>query len=362
MERAIVHEAEVQRQHARYRLPAQAQFGEHLWEVLDWSVGGFAIAMPHLDIGLGLNRTVSLRMIFPLEDYDIVMPVQAEVRNVDRERGRIGLRFVNTTPRQVSVLRYIIDAFLSGELVSLGDVMDVTARSHEAPSRAIPTRDAPTTLAGKLAAMVRTGAGYALVGGVTLALALFVFSAVYERLFVSRPIASTISTDTITIAAPVTGQVEVVASGTDLVPGQPAVAVRDWNQKQFFVEAKCACPIVERIAEVGSTIQEGAVVLRAAVVGAKPYVRAVVDDETLIRLRSPGAVARIQYADGTTTTVDLSEHPPTAVGVAPIPGSAATAAVVAIDAGRDLPLDLYGMPVRVRFDSIGSTLFGRLFG
>jgi len=359
MEKAIVHEAEVQRQHARYRLPVQVQFGDQTWDVLDWSVGGFAIALPSIEVGL--QRIISFRMIFPLEDYDIVMPVQAEVRYIDRERARIGLRFVNTTPRQVSVLRYIIDAFLSGELVSLGDVMDVTARSHEAPSRAIPQREMPTTLLGRAVAAVRSGAGYVLVGGTTLLLAAFVFNAVYERLFVSRPITSTISVDTITIAAPVTGQVEVVASGADLVPGQPAVAVRDWNQKQFFVEAKCGCPIVERVAEVGSTIQEGAIVLRAAVVGSKPYVRVVVDDETLIRLRS-GATARIEYSDGTTTAVNLGEHPPTALGVAPIPGSAATAAVVAIDAGRDLPLDLYGVPVRVRFDSFGTTLLGRIFG
>lgn len=359
MAQTVVHESEVQRQHARYRLPVQAQFGDQSWDVADWSVGGFALNTTSLDVGL--KRVLSFRLVFPLDDYDIVLPVQAEVRYIDKERGRVGFRFVNTTQRQISVLRYIIDAFLSGELVTLGDILDVTARSHDAAPRSAPERQEPTTPLARFAAAARRVAVTGVVALGTLFLALFVIDAIYQRLFVSWPISSTISVDTITVAAPITGQIEVVAPGPDLVPGEPAIGVRDWYQKQFFVEAKCACPIVERAGEVGSTIQEGAVVLRAAVVGAKPFIRAVVDDETLIRVRE-GATARIEYADGTTTSVDLVQHPPASLGSTAIAGSAATAPVLAIDPGRDLSLGQYGTPVRLRFDSFRSTFLGRLFG
>jgi alginate biosynthesis protein Alg44 len=359
MSQTIVHEADVQRQHARYRLPVQAQFGDQSFDVLDWSVGGFALAAGRLE--LAPKRVLSFRLVFPLEDYDIVLPVQAEVRYIDKERGRVGFRFVNTTQRQVSVLRYIIDAFLSGELVTLGDILDVTARSHAAAPRAAPQREQATTVLARLRRAARAMLVYAAVAVATVGLAAFVVEAVYERLFISRPITAAISTDTITLSAPVSGQLEVVTAGPDLVPGEPAIAVRDWSGKQVFVEAKCACPVVERVAQVGSTIQEGAVVLRAAVIGAKPYIRAVVSDDTMIRIRE-GAVARIEYADGTTASVDLTEHPPISVGVAPIAGSAATAPVIGIDPGRPIGLDQYGTPVRVRFDSLGASVLGRLFG
>ncbi len=358
MAASIVHESEVQRQHTRYRLPVQCQFGDQSFDVIDWSVGGFAIQAPGMDISL--RRVLSFRLVFPLEEYDIVLPIQGEVRNVDAGKGRIGFKFVNTSQRQIAVLRYIIDAFLSGEIVSLGDILDVTARTHAAVPRTVPKRSEPQTAAGRLMERLRPLLSYGAIAIATLALLAFVVTAVYERLFISRALSAAISIDTITIAAPVSGQLEVVTEGAALIPGAPAVAVRDWGQREVFVEAKCACPVVERLLPVGSTVTEGAPVLRAALVGAKPFVRAIIDEDTLIRIRE-GTVARLEFADGTITEVNLTDHPPRALGVAGLPGSASTASVVAFDPGREIPLDWYGAPVRLRFDSFGASLLGRIF-
>jgi len=358
MAATIVHESEVQRQHTRYRLPVQCQFGDQSFDVIDWSVGGFAIHAPGMDISL--RRVLSFRLVFPLEEYDIVLPIQGEVRNVDAGKGRIGFKFVNASQRQIAVLRYIIDAFLSGEIVSLGDILDVTARTNAAVPRTVPKRPEPKTAVGRFIESMRPVLSYGAIALATFALLAFVFTAVYERLFVTRALSAAISIDTITIAAPVSGQLEVVTEGADLIPGAPAIAVRDWGQREVLVEAKCACPVVERILPVGSTVIEGAPVLRAALVGAKPYVRAVVDEDTLLRIRE-GSVATLEFADGTTAEVNLTDHPPRALGVAAMPGSASTASIVAFDPGREIPLDWYGAPVRVRFDSFGASLLGRIF-
>src|SRR5215210_6143831 len=40
----VVHEAEAQRQHARYRLPARVRVNGTTYTIHDWSVGGFSIA------------------------------------------------------------------------------------------------------------------------------------------------------------------------------------------------------------------------------------------------------------------------------------------------------------------------------
>ena len=63
--RQIVHEAETQRQHARYKLPLKVFFKGKLYKVADWSVGGIGIVGIDADSDAEVGAVSTFRIIFP---------------------------------------------------------------------------------------------------------------------------------------------------------------------------------------------------------------------------------------------------------------------------------------------------------
>src|SRR5690349_15867286 len=98
----ITHEAEVQRQHPRYRLPMKCLHAGTQVSVIDLSVGGIGVRSGTFPAVPG--HIVDLTLIFPFNGYELTLPVQAEVRYVNEEHGRVGMRFANVSPRQHNLL------------------------------------------------------------------------------------------------------------------------------------------------------------------------------------------------------------------------------------------------------------------
>ena len=115
--RQIVHEAETQRQHARYKLPLKVFFKGKLFKVADWSVGGIGIAGIDADTEAEVGSVSTFRIIFPFDSFELLLAVEGEIRYVDVATHRMGVRYVRLTPRQSNVMRYLVDALLSGEVV-----------------------------------------------------------------------------------------------------------------------------------------------------------------------------------------------------------------------------------------------------
>jgi len=62
----VAHEAEVQRQHTRYRIPLRCELRGASFEVQDWSIGGLSINEPPADLKIGHQE--SLKLSFPFSD------------------------------------------------------------------------------------------------------------------------------------------------------------------------------------------------------------------------------------------------------------------------------------------------------
>lgn len=133
----FVHESEAQRQYARVRMPAKLFVkldGTTVkFPIEDMSAGGFGIKLGNE--GLRRGQVYNGRLVFRIDGFDLAVDVEFVPRNFTGNDGRCGCEFQNLGANEVSVLRYLITSFLSGELVSAGDVLNTLSRENFTKSR-----------------------------------------------------------------------------------------------------------------------------------------------------------------------------------------------------------------------------------
>jgi len=124
----IVHEAELTRQHARYKIPAQIEIEGTKYKVYDWSVSG--VGIEGLPDELFNKKFVVGRMIFKFDDFETVidnLKIEFVIRKPD---GVVGGRFTEQTPQQIAILNQIISAYLAGDIVTEDDIIHAVTRSN----------------------------------------------------------------------------------------------------------------------------------------------------------------------------------------------------------------------------------------
>ncbi len=291
----VLHEAEVQRQHTRYRIPMQCEVRGSSRDVVDWSVSGLAIDAPSGEFKHGTLEP--LTVTFPIADYSIAMKMDAEVRYIDAQKGRVGLKFVNATRRQLDVLRYFIDAYLSGEIVDARDVIEVSARRNEAQARATPAVEAPKTIGGKMSRLAGQVGRMSVAVGAGVTLVALVGTSLYERLMVVPATSAIVTTDLVTLPASLGGSVAFVAPGETIKRGEPLAGVETIDGKSMVVSSPCDCAIQTRYAAIGDFVTQGSPLISLRRHDAKPFVTAFVPRDQIMRIYD-GARARIVLTNG----------------------------------------------------------------
>ncbi|MCY1286135.1 Mannuronan synthase [compost metagenome] len=129
----VVHESEIQRQHARVRIPARIRFAgkhQHLVEhsLQELSAGGFSYLAGKHPVEVGDFHKGELT--FAIDDLALVMRVEFQVRSLDPATHRVGCQFHNLKPRDIITLRHLITAHISGELVSVGELLNTLQRDN----------------------------------------------------------------------------------------------------------------------------------------------------------------------------------------------------------------------------------------
>jgi len=124
----IVHEAEITRQHARYKIPATIEIEGKKYKVYDWSVSGVGI------IGLPdevyNKKHVIAKMIFKFDDFETVIDNLHLEFVSKRPDGVVGARFTELTPQQIAILNQIISAYLAGDIVTEDDIIHAVTRAN----------------------------------------------------------------------------------------------------------------------------------------------------------------------------------------------------------------------------------------
>lgn len=133
----FVHESEAQRQFARVRMPAKLFVridGTMMrFQVADVSAGGVSIHLGSEQLRQG--QVYNGRLVFKVDGFDFSVDVDFVPRNLGGDSDRCGCEFQNLGANEISALRYLITAFLSGEIITAGDVLNTLSRENFTKSR-----------------------------------------------------------------------------------------------------------------------------------------------------------------------------------------------------------------------------------
>ncbi|MBY0354622.1 MAG: PilZ domain-containing protein [Rickettsiales bacterium] len=298
----IVHEAEAQRQYVRIQLPLRVKVGTDFYETIDWSNGGVALQWPE-----NLNRDQDTLFVegkimkgtldFPFEEFDMSLPVDMEIRYVDRERHRIGCRFTNLSAQQISMLQYFVGAYISGEVIRVGDVLEVAARNNFTMQRKVQAMDAEKSATGRFFYSLRRRTGLVAVMLVSLFLAAYVVTGLYERFYVVTAKTASIEADMEKVQAPSGGTVfyQKLSEGSKVQKGTPIVMVSSDTGTVSSLDSPCDCYIVSRAFNNYDRVKSFDPLISLVAADAKTFVLASVPFDQAVKL-TKGQSAQIYFS------------------------------------------------------------------
>ena len=277
----IVHEAEIHRQHVRLRIPIVVEIDGTRYGVDDWSMGGFGVSGPITSRQPGERFPV--RLIFPFEDFELTLRLDGQMVYVLPEIPRFGGRFLALSQGQLALFRYLVDAYLSGELISGGDVLSVVGRDNAGEAR-VQKLFAALGQEETVGRRVRRYLGFALFALAGVGLAALAAAGVYERYLV-------VATDRALIEAPIY-RVEATAAGTVaagaaglLRPGDVVATVRSGDGEAVPLPSPCECVLDAWVVPPGQAARPGDMVATLVATDQPLTVRAWVPLEHARRLR-----------------------------------------------------------------------------
>lgn len=290
---------------------------------------------PHMQ---GLERIAWV--VFRFQGYTVGLSIEVRLDALDAAKGTAALSFQEPMGEHLPQLRHLLNAYIAGDLVTLGNVLTVRPPAEGKPKR-------PQDPAGRW----RRAGGTVLLLGLTVALLALVGSTVFQRVFTHQlATPAVVGFDGRTLAATATGQIDFL--NPEAQAGEVAYAIRSNTGQALSVVMPCDCRVEVLGIEAGSTVFAGDPVLRVSQPDAVVTLTGtVLPDEMLDLARASGV--DLQFGDGRHVTARLAPG-----GL----GSAAPGQPVPFRLIPDQPLseDLAGQLVEVTLRRKAPDFFGSL--
>ncbi|MEK1895457.1 MAG: HlyD family efflux transporter periplasmic adaptor subunit [Rhizobium sp.] len=337
-------EADVQRQHARYKLPLKCVIDGYRYTCLDWSVGGVGVATGKTV--LPEFKTFPVDLEFPFDGFVFTLRVDAQVRYCDPTKGRTGFQYMSLTEEKLRFLRYVRDAHLSGEVVTLNDVLDLSSRSIDPRSRKKDASSEERSSGGWYEAVARRWLRIAVTSVLGIGVLLFLWGALYQKLWTFRADQSLVTIDSAAVIAPSDGVVTNIVTQGAVKAGDPVATILPTaNNRSVTVLARCDCIIQDVQVGLDSQVRAGQRLLSLSMQNAKPHVVAMVDYSQALRLFK-GARVLVELPDGTSISNAAIRDLPKLTSTDLASGNKIP---INIDVGDADLASMVGTPVTVRF-------------
>ena len=218
----VVHESEAQRQHARVKIPAKLRFfntdrTQTEARVIDLSAGGLAFTATQ---PLTVGEVHKGRLQFVIDNLGLAMDVELQIRSYDRQSGRTGCQFQNLDAQDISTLRHLITSHLSGDIVTMGDVLATLQRDNFTKARKVKDGGSGMSPFGRMKAVV-VSAGVFVVGLVAFG---FIVKSVYGLYFVTHAQSALVSVPGMNITMPRDGTVQSLIKDDNLAANGAPIA------------------------------------------------------------------------------------------------------------------------------------------
>ncbi len=230
----VTRESRSGRRHIRARMPVDLELDGARYRANDISIGGFGIEGMTTVRQVGESLTVSV--LLPFRDYDFKMTLTCEVAHIDRQKVYIGFRFVDITETQVALLGYLIQSYLSGELVTVENLLSVPQISGGARAVGkVAGVDKPTARQ-----LVGQGVRYVVLGVAGLVVMGVLGLSFYDRFFTVDAELAALTAPRIALRAPADGRLVVDPSlvGRNVEIGTRLFAIRDPDVASLIAEAE----------------------------------------------------------------------------------------------------------------------------
>lgn len=243
---------------------------------------------PHMQ---GLERIAWV--VFRFQGYTVGLSIEVRADEIDVARGTAALAFLEPMGEHLPQLRHLLNAYIAGDLVTLGNVLTVRPQAGTKPKGAqVPAR------------RLRQVGGTMLLLVLTVALLALIGSKVFQRVFTYRLATPAVAGfEGRTLAATATGQIDFL--DTDAQAGEIAYAIRSNTGQTLSVVMPCDCRVEVLGVEAGSTVFAGDPVLRVSQPDASLVLTGSVLPVELLDLARAGAVD-LSFADGLEVTAKLA--------------------------------------------------------
>ncbi len=229
-----------------------------------------------IDSAANMNRfktgqRYAANLIFKMDSFVLHIPMHLLVRSVNDIDRKIGVAFVEMTPRQLSVMQQLVSAYISGELTSIEDIIHVVERNNFVKPRSIPTpqKTSPVQQAMRLLRKV-------LIFGLGALIFAYLLLSLYERNFIVSATNAYVDASSFMVNTPTGGTVffHEVDQGDAVKEGAPLATIQSRTGKITTLESPCNCTFNQPLVADGALVNEGESLLRLAPSGATMYVTA----------------------------------------------------------------------------------------
>ncbi len=305
MQPQVVHEAEVHRQHIRLQIPITIEIDGARYTVDDWSMGGFGINSEMTSRQPG--ERFPARMIFPFEDFEVSLRVDCQMVYIVDDNTRFGCKFFGLSQGQVSLFRYLIDAYLTGEIVSGGDLLEIAGRDNTAIARQSDNGYNPYAEEESLGRSIKRWFGYTLLLLVGVGLAGLIAMGAAERFLTVRADSAVVEAPTFRVRAPIAGVIRTLNHEETVSQGQMIGEIVAFDGLTAAIESPCDCLLIDWLIEPGQFAQPGEGVVSLVAADRPLLVRAQVE---LVKAESVsiGDIAEIRVPGQSETLLGQVEN------------------------------------------------------
>ena len=255
MQPQVVHEAEVHRQHVRLKIPISVEIDGTAFTVDDWSMGGFGIMSEMTSRQPGERFTVKL--MFPFEDFDVTLRLDCQMVYILEDNTRFGCRFLGLSQGQLALFRYLVDAYLSGEIVSGGDILAIAGRDNTATVRERTAGFNPYAEEATWGRRIKRIVGYGALALAGIGLLAVLGISVQERFFTIKAESAVIHTPMYRLRAPAPGIMSPLALPTLLTPGTPVARIETTDGSFLRIDSPCDCIHATWLVEPNQFAEQG---------------------------------------------------------------------------------------------------------
>jgi hypothetical protein len=282
MQLQVVHEAEVHRQHVRLKIPISVEIDGTRYTVDDWSMGGFGIEAEITSRQPG--ERFPARLVFPFEDFEVSLRLDCQMVYILEDASRFGCRFLGLSQGQLALFRYLVDAYLSGEIVSGGDILSIAGRENTAEARVHPLSFNPYSEEEARGRRLKRSLGMAILGLIGLGLVGLIGLGLKDRWLTPEAETATIEAPLFRVRAPASGVLEGREIRDLLRRGDPIGRIAAPDGQWSGLESPCECAFLRWLTVPGQYVAAGEPVAVLVAADRPLVVRAQVEIEVAERL------------------------------------------------------------------------------